>query len=258
MDSFLPADWFGVAGLWVGLVFSLLVFSAILGDHLLARLAQYVLVGASLGYATAVVWQSILGLPVVAALRAAPAANPWQWVPVGLAAVMLIAGIERIFAQGRPGAPARGWRRLLRGIGAIPVLLLVAMAVAVAAIGTLQGTLAPQFVQAARTGLPWGAPADVFLTGVLTLLLTTAALVFFVVDAERHLGGQPVWVQRIMHGWIWIGQRAVWLAAGAIFARLIASRLSLFIAELHYLSVTFQATGAGESLAAWWRTMTGF
>ncbi len=102
-----------------------------------------------------------------------------------------------------------------------------------------------------------GAPAEVFLTGALTLLLTTAGLVFFVVDAERHLGGQPAWVQRIMHGWIWLGQRAVWLAAGAIFARLIASRLSLFIAELHYLSSTFQAAGVGESLAAWWRSMTG-
>ncbi|MCB0048707.1 MAG: hypothetical protein KDE24_04060, partial [Caldilinea sp.] len=85
-----------------------------------------------------------------------------------------------------------------------------------------------------------------------------AGLVFFVVDADRHLGGQPAWVQRIMRGWIWLGQRAVWLAAGAIFARLIASRLSLFIAELHYLSSTFQATGVGESLAAWWRSMTGF
>ncbi|MCB9115010.1 MAG: hypothetical protein M9936_31330 [Caldilinea sp.] len=258
MDSVFQAEWLDAAGLWVGLIFSLLVFSAILGDHLLARLAQYVLVGAVLGYAVAVVWQSVLGMELVGALRADPAGNPWHWVPVGLAAVMLVAGLDRIFTQGRRGPPARGWRRWLRSIGAAPVLLLVAMAVAVAIVGALQGTLAPQFMQAARTGLPWGAPAEVFLTGALTLLLTTAGLVFFVVDADRHLGGQPAWVQRIMRGWIWLGQRAVWLAAGAIFARLIASRLSLFIAELHYLSSTFQATGVGESLAAWWRSMTGF
>lgn len=59
MDSVFQAEWLDAAGLWVGLIFSLLVFSAILGDHLLARLAQYVLVGAVLGHAVAVVWQSV-------------------------------------------------------------------------------------------------------------------------------------------------------------------------------------------------------
>ncbi|MCB0048710.1 MAG: hypothetical protein KDE24_04075, partial [Caldilinea sp.] len=88
MDSVFQAEWLDAAGLWVGLIFSLLVFSAILGDHLLARLAQYVLVGAVLGYAVAVVWQSVLGMELVGALRADPAGNPWHWVPVGLAAVM--------------------------------------------------------------------------------------------------------------------------------------------------------------------------
>jgi len=258
MASTFQAEWLDMVGLWVGLVFSLLVFSAILGDHLLARLAQYVLVGAVLGYAVAVVWQSVLATNLIAVLRADPAANPWHWGPVSLALLLLIAGIDRIFTQGRRGPPAKGWRRRLRSIGALPALLLMAMALAVAGIGTVQGTLLPQFMQAARSGLPWGAPVETFVAGALMLLLTTAGLVFFVVDSDRHLGGQPVWVQHLMRGWIWLGQRALWLAAGAIFARLVASRLSLFIAELHYLSATFQATGAGESLAAWWRSITGF
>ena len=258
MASAFQAEWLDMVGLWAGIIFSLFLFSAILGDHLLARLGQYVLVGAVLGYAVTVVWQSVLATNLAAALRADPVADPVHWVPVGLVLLMLIAGIERIFAQGRRGPPTQGWRRWLRWLGVFPVLLLVAAAVAVAGIGALQGTLSPQFLQAARSGLPWGAPMETFLTGALMLLLTTAGLVFFVVDPDRHLGGQPTWVQRIMRGWVWLGQRAIWLAAGAVFARLVASRLSLFIAELHYLSSAFQATGVSENLAAWWRSITGF
>ena len=37
-------------GFWGGLVMTVIIFSAILGDHLLARLGQHLLVGASLGY----------------------------------------------------------------------------------------------------------------------------------------------------------------------------------------------------------------
>lgn len=83
------------------------------------------------------------------------------------------------------------------------------MAVAVAIVGALQGTLAPPVHASGAHRSAVGAPAEVFLTGALTLLLTTAGLVFFVVDADRHLGGQPAWVQRIMRGWIWLGQRRV-------------------------------------------------
>ncbi len=257
MGNALTPEWIGMAGVWVGFGFTLLIFSALFGDHLLARFAQYVLVGAGLGYAAVVTWQSILALEFVAALRADPRTATWEWTPIVLAVILAVAGLERIFAQGRPQLEPRGWQRVLRTVGAIPALALVAMGVAVAVVGAVQGTLAPQFLYAARSSLAWGSDPTVFATGVLTLLLTTAALVFFVLDADQHLTQQPGWVQRLGRGWVWIGQRAVWLAAGALFARLFAARLTLLIAELTRWIGQLQAAGIGASLADWWRMITG-
>jgi len=257
MGNALQAEWMSTAGMWVGFVFTLLVFSAIFGDHLLARFAQYVLVGAALGYAAVVTWQSLLALEFVAALRANPRADIWQWTPVVLAVIMALAGLERIFMQGRAQPAARGWRQALRGLGSLPALTLVALGVAVAGVGAVQGTLAPQFLSAARSSLEWGAAPAAFATGVMTLLLTTAALLFFVIDADRHLTTQPGWVQRLVRGWLWVGQRAVWLAAGALFARLFAARLTFFVAELNNWSVRLAGAGVGGWLADWWRMVTG-
>jgi hypothetical protein len=257
MGNALPAAWFGSAGVWVGFVFTLLVFSAIFGDHLLARFAQYVLVGTVLGYAVVVTWQSSLALDFVVTLRSDPQTASWHWLPIGLAVVMAVAGLERIFAQGRAQPPPRGWRQGLRVLGALPALGLVAFSVAVAAVGAVQGTLAPQFLYAARSSLEWGAPPAPFATGVLTLILTVAALVFFVIDPNRHVTHQPRWVQRLVHGWVWVGQRAVWLAAGVLFARLFAARLSLFIAELSHWIWRFQSAEIGSLLERWWRMGMG-
>ncbi|MBW7882552.1 MAG: hypothetical protein H3C34_07935 [Caldilineaceae bacterium] len=250
-------EWLNAAGVWLGLVISLLVFSAILGDHWLARLGQYVLVGSVLGYAVAIVWQTAWSLEFVAALRAEPLAAPWNWLPVALALLLVAGALERIFGQERSGPSQGGWRRLLRLAGFLPVAFLVAMGVAVALVGAVQGTVVPQFVQAARTGFQWNAPLELLLTGILALLITSSALVFFAVDPAQHLANQPRPIQRLMGAWIWLGQRAVWLAAGAVFARLAASRLSLLIAEFDYFVSTVNATGLGQLLATWWRSLSG-
>lgn len=258
MDSLMGPEWGSAAGLWIGFVFTLLIFSALLGDHLLARLAQHVLVGAVLGYAVVVTWQSILTSRLALALRADPQGQPWNWIPVLLALIMVVAGLERIFAQGRTSfGRSSGWRRGLRALGSAPALGLVSIGAAVALIGAVQGTLAPQFLSTARSGLNWGAEWTGFATGVLTLVITAASLLFFVVDAERHLAQQPTWAQRILSIWLWIGQRALWVAAGALFARLLASRLSLLAAQLAHWSSTLQSPPVGEMLARWWRMITG-
>jgi hypothetical protein len=257
MDSALQVEWAGALGLWTGFIFTLLIFSALLGDHLVARFAQYVLVGATLGYAVVITWQSILSSNLAMALRSGPPASPWHWIPVALAAILAVAGLERIFAQGRARSSRSRWRSALRMLGSIPALLLVAVAAAVALTGGVQGTLAPQFMYAARSGLEWDASPIAFATGLLTLLITAAALIFFAVDGDRHLAHQPVWVQRLMRGWIWVGQRALWLAAGALFARLFASRLSLFVAELAYWTQVIQSSELGQALEHGWRIVTG-
>ncbi len=252
LSQYMQPDWVASAGVWVGLAVALLVFSAILGDHWLARLGQAILVGAGLGYAAAVTWHAVIGLTVVQGLLANPIAEPWNWIPVVLAALLVLAAGERILLQGEGGPPAGGFRRVLRWGGVVPAALLLAAGIAVVAVGAVQGTLLPQFLAAARTGIRWDAALDVFFTGLLTLVVTASALVFWGLDPQRHMDGQPSWVQRLMRAWVWFGQRAVWLAAGVLFARLAASRTSLLIAQLEFMRAAFASTELWQIIQGWW------
>jgi hypothetical protein len=251
-SQWLQPELMASAGTWIGLIVSLLVFSAIFGDHWLARLGQAILVGAGLGYAAAVTALAIGGLPFVQGLLSAPLAAPWNWIPVLLACLLVLAAGERILLQGEGGPPPSGFRRVLRWGGVLPAALLLAGGIGVVAVGTVQGTLLPQFLAAARTGIQWESSLELFFTGLLTLVITASALVFWGLDPQRHLASQPAWVQRLMRGWVWLGQRAVWLAAGALFARLAASRTSLLIAQLDFIRASFMATELWRTLQSSW------
>jgi hypothetical protein len=252
LSQWLQPDFMEAAGTWVGLIVSLLVFSAIFGDHWLARLGQAILVGAGLGYAAAITWQAVAGLPFVQGLLAAPLRAPWNWIPIVLALLLVLAAGERIIFQGEGGPPPGGFRRWLRWGGVLPAALLLGAGIAVIAAGTVQGTLLPQFLAAARTGIQWETSLEAFFTGLLTLVITASALVFWGLDPQRHLDAQPPWVQRLMRGWVWFGQRAVWFAAGVLFARLAASRTSLLIAQLDFIRSSLMATEVWRTLQGWW------
>ncbi len=123
--------------------------------------------------------------------------------------------------------------------------LLLGIGLGAGIMGALQGTLIPQYLRAAQIGFVPDAPGYLPLVGLLTLLLTTATLLYLYVDPARHLQQQPPAVRGLMTGWLWLGQRALWLAAGLIFARLAVSRLSLLIARASFLSDMVHNT-------AWW------
>jgi len=243
------------AGLWVGLAISLLIFSTILGDHWAARLGQHLLVGAGLGYAGVVVWQALRTSPPVVELLADPQGAWWHWIAAALLLLLVAGALARIFLPPRTPRQEGRLGRWLRWGGWLPAAFVAAAALAIGALGAVQGTLAPQFARAAAQGLPWGAPWHVLLGGALTLLITTGALLFFTVDPARHLAGQPRSAARLLDGWLWLGQRAVWLAAGAIFARLFASRVSLLLAQFEYWAATVAATGSGQALTTWWENL---
>jgi hypothetical protein len=227
--------WLETLGFWIGLLMTLLIFSALAGDHALARLGQHLLAGAALGYGAVLAVQHVLRPRLWEPLLAAPAGAAWQWTPAILGVLLLVAGLDRTWRPAGPGTALPRWRRGLHGLGRIPVAFLLGVGLAAGLFGALQGTFFPQFWRAARMAFDPDAPGLLFLVGVLTLLITTATLLYFYIDPARYLADQPLYVRRLLQGWIWVGQRAVWLAAGLIFARLLASRLSLLIARVEYL-----------------------
>ena len=241
-------------GLWVGFIFSLLIFSALAGENALARLAQHILVGASLGYVAILVVRDVLQPRLFTPLWQDPTTHPLLWIPLILGGLLCAAGLERMLAPQKLGIIAPLWRRILFSAGLLPVALLLGVGSAVALIGEVQGTLLPQFLRAASTGLIRSASANVFLTSSLTLLLTTATLLHLSVRLEQGTIQQPGIMRRVLSAWIWLGKHALWLATGVIFARLVAARLSLLIGRLEFFLFSLNATGLWQWAETLWKS----
>ena len=174
MNSLFLPELLASVGLWMGLVISLLMFSLVAGDNGMARLAQYLLVGSALGYAAVLAWQEVLRPRLFAPLQSAPA--DWRiWLPLLLGMLLLIAGAERTLRG--PASSDAGWRGVLHLLGALPLALFLGVTLSLGVIGGVQGTLFPQFMRAAESGLAWGESLDVLLTGMLGLLLTTGVII---------------------------------------------------------------------------------
>lgn len=234
-------------GFWIGLLITLLIFSALFGDNYLARLGQHILVGAALGYLGVLAIQNVLRPRLFMPLLADPTGQASLWAPLLLGVTLLVAGLDRSLRRPRIGARPPLWRRGLHGLGRLPVAFLLAVGLSAGIFGTIQGTFLPQFLRAAQVAFEPNVPLGDFLAGALMLLLTTATLLYLYMDVDRYLAGQPGWVQRLLRGWLWLGSRAIWLASGLIFARLMASRLSLLIAWLDTLVTALYAS----PLAQW-------
>lgn len=233
------------AGLWIGLLMTLLIFSLVLGENTLARLAQHILVGASLGYAALMALESALSPRLLSPL----AEGRWMThlAPLLLGILLLAAGIERIAAQGRPSTAHGALRKTLQVAGVIPLALLLGVGIAAGLLGILQGTLLPQalvaMVGSANAPLGWG---------LLALLLTTAALLHLTLEPRTQIEPLPAPLRAVLRLWTWIGERALWIVAGVVLARLFAARLSLLVDRLDFLRSTLQATGLWQWFERIW------
>ncbi len=234
-------------GIWVGLLLTLMILSEVVGDNVLARAAQSILVGAGLGYGALLTWEHVLQPRLLVPLEQSPRAVH-LWIPLLLGILLWVAGGMAMLrpAEGAGGSMPR-WRTLLYGVGRIPILLLLATTLGVALFGGWQGTLVPQFWQAARIAFGQQAGAQM-VGGMMTLLITAGTLLALHVDRRRHLDPQPVYIRRLLLGWIWLGERALWFAAGLFFARLLAARFSLLIDRLAYLLASMEQLGLGQWL----------
>lgn len=258
MSELGAGDFATILGLWVGFLFSIMIFTAITGDHALAQLAQHILVGVSLGYLAILVLRHVLQPWLFTPLLTASTVDLKLWMPLGLGVLLFIAGLDRMLDQNHASAYQPGWgRRLLHGLGLLPAGLLLGVTLAVVLIGVVQGSLIPQFWRAAQTELTGSAAVGQLLTNGLTLLLTTATLLYLSVGTERHLQQQPARLRRILAAWIWLGERALWVAAGIIFARLIAARLSLLIGRLEFFLIRLNDIQLWQWAEDIWQRLVG-
>lgn len=199
-------------GLIIGLVLTLFIYSYILGDNPLYRLAVHILVGVSAAYAAVVVTRQVI-LPTVTRLREAPtdAANLW-FLPVLILVLLFI---------------TKRWT----GNGAVAYLM--AIGTAVALVGAVQGTLLPQI-----TATPHAL--DLPGSGLITAVLTICTLLTF--QFTRHINGrEPQW-QRVFNG---MGRVVLTITFAALFTAALNTSLLLLADRLNFLlrDIPTQLTG---------------
>lgn len=248
--------------LWVAFFFSLLIFSVVAGNHTLAKVGQYLLVGVSLGYLGVLLIQHVLRPRLLAPLWTAPATQWRLWLALLLGVLLWSVTAERLWFHKRPLLPLSTaspspLRRAWRIAGTIPVALMVGVSISAVILGLVQGSFWPQFLYTAQSGFAWSTTLAESLVSVLVVLLTTASLLHWTAPVAQLTAHQPRWVQQLLTAWSGLGKRALWFAAGVIFARLLAAHLSLLIGRFQFLLLTFQQSMLWRGADFLWQHLIG-
>lgn len=178
---------------------TLLVFSYLLADNLLYRLAIYAFVGVTAGFTAIVIVESIV-LPL---FNGSPT-NSFLFVTAAVLVGLLLL---------KPIPP-------LAPLGNLALGFLLAVGAAVSVAGALTGTLLPLL---ATTAQPDGAP---FLDAVIVLVGVVSALLYFQYSLSRRRDGtlgRARWLQWVST----LGEGFVVITLGAIYGAAILSSLSV-------------------------------
>lgn len=200
-----------IAG-WVSLVLTLLIFSYLLGDNVLYRLAVHVLVGVAAGYTVIVAAESVikpwLDETLLAEANGRDDATLAALRAVG--AVPFLVGALLLFKVSPRLAP----------VGSLGLVFVIAVGVAVAIAGAVGGTIVPLARAAGESVGEDTADGLVILVGVITTLIYFQ---FFAV-VRRGAVRRP----RLLRGLSAVGQVFVTVALGALYAGAILTSLTIF------------------------------
>ena len=203
----------------VGLTLTLMVFSYLIGDNPLFRVAVYLFIGVASGYAATVVWHYVL---VPKLFQPVLTFNPLAIIPF----IFGISLLAKLF-------PRISW------MGSFAMAVLVGVGTAAAVGGALLGTLMPQ-AQAAIDGfdvLSGGSGLEIasrLLQGVIMLGGTVFTLASFHFSAGRAADGIPK-RNRILEGIAWVGRIFIAITLGALFAGVYMSALTAMIERLGFI-----------------------
>jgi hypothetical protein len=205
-------------GLLIGFLLTVCIYSYVVSDNALYRLAVHILVGITAAYAAVLAVERIF-LPIFRQFQADPGntANLWWLVPLVLVLLLIMKLI-------RPVA----W------IGNSAVAVLIGVGSAVALVGAITGTLLPQITAASSENIIISAAAA---------LLTICTLLYFQFTGPAGDEGERIMApwQRIVTG---VGRTVLMITFGALFAGLLSTSLVLLTERLNfYLSAFLEAIG---------------
>ncbi|MDL1909474.1 hypothetical protein FBQ81_02095 [Chloroflexi bacterium CFX6] len=201
-----------VISAFIGLILTLMVFSYLIGDNPLFRVAVYLFIGVASGYAAAVIVEDVL----LAKFQSLPLNDPAQLL-IGLIPFFLAATLLAKLS------PRLSW------MGNFAMAVLVGVGAATAVGGALAGTLIPQ-AQASMEALNSPSLFGLVEGGVM-LTGTVLTLVYFQFGAQRAADGS-VKRNSILEALAWLGRIIIAVTFGVLFAGVYMAALTAMIERL--------------------------
>jgi hypothetical protein len=216
----------------ISFLLTLMVLSYLIGDNPAFRVAVYIFIGASAGYASAVAWHQVLYPRLIIPLRSGNMGE------VLLAFIGLVLGLLLLLKL----SPRT------TNLGTPSLAFMVGVAAAVAAGGAVIGTLLPQISAAINLpGLGSMVPElsqilnptvpkvnlERFFEGIVMILGTVATMVFFHFGAKATASGPQR--NKLVKGLSWIGQIFVAITFGVLFAGVMMAAMTALIERIYFL-----------------------
>ena len=204
----------------IGFFLTLMIFSYLIGDNPLFRIAVYLFIGVSSGYAAVVIWYYVL----------VPRFSPLMDDPTQL---LLLIPLILCFSILTKLMPRISW------IGSFAMAVLVGVGAATAIGGALLGTLIPQ-AQASMDALDLGATGGgaaalyKLADGAVMLFGTVFTLAYFHFSAKRVSDGS-VKRNAILEILAWVGRIFIAVTFGVLFAGVYMAALIAMIERLSSL-----------------------
>lgn len=204
-----------------GLIFTLMIFSYVIGDNFLFKLALYIFTGVSAGYIASVAWWQVLRPNLITPLMSGSALDKALLV-FPLAGILMI--LMKVSSR-------------LSGISRFAMAFIVGAGAAVTIAGALRGTLIPQ-VEGTINSIPrLGNAADLaqnfnmLVNGVAVLLGTALTLIYFHFGARIQQDGS---VRRmgVIEILAWLGRFFIGVTLGVVFAGVYAAALTALIERI--------------------------
>jgi hypothetical protein len=196
-------------------VLTLMVFSYILGDNFLYRLAVHTFVGLAAAFLAIVTWENVLRGWFESTVLRGVQQNAPEALALGLLPVLL--GVLLLFKTSR---------RIGR-FGNLAVAFVVAVGAAVAIAGALTGTLVP-------LTLSTGNGADGLVNTVIIFIGVISALIYFEALGRRTRSGtieRPLVTQVVG----FVGQGFIVITLGALYGAAILTSLTVLTERVGFL-----------------------
>jgi hypothetical protein len=200
-------------GLWIGFILTLMVFSYLLGDNFLYRLAIYIFVGLAAGFVTMATVESVL-LPWIRATL--------QSGDIGgkvFGAIPLVLGLMLILKS----------RPRFNRLGNLGLAFVVGIGTAIALVGAISGTLLP-LANATASSVASDA-----LNGFILVLGVVSTLVYFQYLARRVPGGVETRRGLMVRAVGAVGQGFIVVTLGALYGGAILSGLVVFSERIAFI-----------------------